>query len=380
MLTRRDFLQAASLLAAVSVTAQSVNAQPVNAKSGFPFVDGLCLDIFEEPKEIRASGLTAVITDMSAVEQVPTADGAPKWQRTFEATTRKMVAARQRLRMMPDVFLATQGASIPEAFKKKQTAVFFQVQGGGEIVREELSRIDLLSELGLRILQITHHNDNPLGGGSLERTTSGLTKLGFDAVARLNSLGVIPDLSHASDQTGRDVLKTSKKPVIISHGAARAIVSNARCAPDEIIRGVADSGGVMGIFAMSFWLTNDPVPTIESYIRQIRHVINVGGIDSVGIANDFPLSGEAGVIEAKGDNAVAVKNYWPWWDSIAKLGILGFDKRPVHVAITELNNIARFQRLHQAFVSAKFKSAEIEKIMGANWIRVLSSIDEKNKA
>ncbi len=369
MLTRRDFLQAASLFVAVSVT-----AQPANARSGFPFVDGLCLDVFEGPKEIRASGLTAVVTDMSATQQVPTADGTPKWQRTFEATTRKMVAARQLLRTMPDVFLATQGASIREAFKKKQTAVFFQVQGGGEIVGTELSRIDLLSELGLRILQITHHNDNPLGGGSLERTTSGLTKLGFDAVARLNSLDVIPDLSHASDQTGRDVLKTSKKPVIISHGAARAIVSNARCAPDEIIRGVADSGGVMGIFAMSFWLTSDPVPTIESYIRQIRHVINVGGIDSVGIANDFPLSGEASVIEAKGDNAVAVKNYWPWWDSIAKLGILGFDKRPGHVAIPELNNIARIQTIHDALASAKFKSAEIEKIMGANWIRVLNSI------
>lgn len=368
MLTRRDFLQAASLLAAVSVTARTANA-----KSGFPFVDGLALDILEEPNDIRASGLTAVVTDMSAVQQVPTADGSPKWQRTFEATTRKMVEARQRLRTMPDVFLATQGTSIRDAFKKKQTAVFFQVQGGGEIVGAELSRIDLLNELGLRIIQITHHNDNPLGGGSIERTTSGLTKLGFEAVAHLNALGVIPDLSHSSDQTGRDVLKTSKKPVIISHGAARSIVNNARCSPDEIIRGVADSGGVMGIFAMSFWLTNDPVPTVESYLKQVRHFINVGGIDSVGIANDFPLAGEASLTAAKGDNAVAVKGYLPWWDSVAKLGVLGFDKRPSHVAIPELNNIARIQTIHDALASAKFKSAEIEKIMGANWIRVLSS-------
>jgi membrane dipeptidase len=368
MLTRRDFLQSASLLAAVSVTAHGSSA-----KTDFPFVDGLSLEIFEQPTEIRASGLTAIVTDMSATEEVPTADGSPRWQRTFEATTRKMVEARQRLRKMPDVFLATDGTTVRTAFKKKQTAVFFQVQGGGEIVRDQLSRIDLLSELGLRILQITHHHNNPLGGGCIERTTNGLTKLGHDAVAHLNALGVIPDLSHASDQTGRDVLKASKKPVIISHGAARAIVNNARCAPDEIIRGIGDSGGVMGIFAMSFWLTNDPVPTVESYLRQIRHVTNVGGIDAVGIANDFPLAGEASVIAAKGDNAVAVKDYWPWWDSVAKLGVLGFDQRPTHVAIPELNNIARIHIIHNALVSAKFKSAEIEKIMGSNWIRVLSS-------
>lgn len=368
MLNRRDFFQAASLIAAVSVTAQASIA-----KAAIPFVDGLALDILDEPANVRASGLTAVVTDISAIEEVPTPDGSPRWQRTFEATTRKMVEARQRLRTIPDVFMATDGVSIRTAFKKNQTAVFFQVQGGGEIVREDLSRIDLLNELGLRILQITHHNDNPLGGGSIERTTSGLTKLGHDALANLNALGVIPDLSHSSDQTGRDVLRASKKPVIISHGAVRAIVNNARCTPDEIIRGVADSGGVMGIFSMSFWLTDDPVPTVESYIKQIRHVINVGGIDAVGIANDFPLSGEASVNAANGDNAVAVKGYLPWWESVAKLGVLGFDRRPSHVAIPALNSIARIHTIHTALVSSKFKPAEIEKILGANWIRVLSS-------
>ncbi|HUR97763.1 MAG TPA: membrane dipeptidase, partial [Pyrinomonadaceae bacterium] len=256
----------------------------------------------------------------------------------------------------------------------KKTAIFFQVQGGGEIVGEDLTRLDQLQKNGLRVFQLTHHHDNPLAGGGLMSKTSGLTKLGFEAVERMNSLGLIPDLSHASDQTGLDTFKTSKKPVIISHGAARAIVNNARCAPDDIIRGVAKSGGVMGIFMMSFWLTPDPVPTVDSYIRQLRHVINVGGIEAVGIANDVPLSGEQGLVEAKGDNAAAVKNYLGWWNSIAKMGgILGFDKQPQHVAIPELNNIDRIRTIRAALEKEKFKSSEIEKIMGRNWIRVLAS-------
>jgi membrane dipeptidase len=192
----------------------------------------------------------------------------------------------------------------------------------------------------------------------------------------MNSLGVIPDLSHASDQTALDTLRTSKKPVILSHGAARALVNNARCAPDNVIRGIADSGGVMGIFMMSFWLTTDAVPTVESYLKQIRHIIKVGGIDAVGIANDFPLSGEQSLIAAKNNNAEAVKGYLPWWDSIAKLGVLGFDKRPVHVAIPELNNIQRVHTIHKALVKDGFKPREVEKIMGGNWIRVLTdSVD-----
>jgi membrane dipeptidase len=330
------------------------------------------LDILEKPEDIRASGLTALIADVSAVAQIPTADGSPKWQRTFIETARSIVETRQKLRQTPNVFLATDGKQIREAFKTGQTAVFLQVQGGGEIVGEDLTRIDLLRELGLRVLQITHHNDNPLGGGSMEKTQKGLTKLGVEAVERMNRLGVIPDLSHASDQTALDTLKASKKPVILSHGAARALVNNARCAPDNVIRGIADSGGVMGIFMMSFWLTNEAVPTVESYLKQIRHVIKVGGIDAVGIANDFPLSGEQSLIEAKNNNAEAVKGYLPWWDSIAKLGILGFDKRPVHVAIPELNNIRRVHTIHEALEKSGFRSREIEKIMGGNWIRVLT--------
>ena len=122
-------------------------------------------------------------------------------------------------------------------------------------------------------------------------------------------MNVIPDVSHASHLTALDVMKASRRPVALTHGAARAIVNNARCAPDEVIRGVAESGGVFGVFMMSFWLTNDPVPTAESLIRHIRHVIRVGGIDSVGIANDYAITGEAGAAEL--GNAEAAKGYWP---------------------------------------------------------------------
>lgn len=366
--SRRRFLES-TLATAVALPAV---AQTKLEKTDMPYVDGLCLGVLSKPEEIRAAGLSGLLADVSSGEMIKDSDGSQRFQRTFEACSRSIVAARQRLRKLDNVFLATDGRQIGEAFKRGRTAVFLQIQGGGEAVGEDLSRIDLFRELGLRVLQITHHHNNPLGGGGLERAPSGLTKLGFEAVERMNALGVIADLSHASDQTSLDVLKTSKQPVIISHGAARALVNNARCAPDEVIRGVANSGGVMGIFMMSFWLTTDPVPTIESWLKQLRHVIKVGGIDAVGIANDFPLSGEPSLIRAKNDNSQAVKNYLPWWDSIAKLGVLGFDQRPAHVAIPELNNIRRLHTIRAALEKGGFSSREVQKIMGGNWARALA--------
>ena len=365
---RRDFLKTA----AIAALAASVPAQPTAKETAYPFVDGLCLDIPDDPAQIKASGLSGFLFDASAVAEVKTPDGSPKWLRNYAETLKRIAGIRAQLRKTPNVFLATDGREIEKAFRERKTAVFLQVQGGGEIVDTDLDRIDVLREMGLRVLQMTHHHNNALAGGGIEKNPSGLTKLGYEAVARLNTAGIIPDLSHASDQTALDTAKTSKRPVILSHGAARTFVNNARCAPDNVIKAIADTGGVMGVFMMSFWLTTDPTPTVDHYVQHIRHIAKIGGIDAVGIANDFPLAGEQNLIGTKGNNAAAVKNYLPWWDSIAKMGVLGFDRRPEHVAIPSLNNINRVPLIHQALEKAGFRPSELEKIMGRNWIRVLS--------
>ena len=365
---RRDFLKTA----AIAAIAASVPAQPTAKETAYPFVDGLCLDIPDDPAQIKASGLSGFLLDASAVAEVKTPDGSPKWLRNYAETLKRIADIRAQLRKTPNVFLATDGREIEKAFREGKTAVFLQVQGGGEIVDTDLDRIDVLREMGLRVLQMTHHHNNALAGGGIEKNPSGLTKLGYEAVARLNTAGIIPDLSHASDQAALDTAKASRKPVILSHGAARTFVNNARCAPDNVIKAIADTGGVMGIFMMSFWLTTDPTPTIDHYVQHIRHIAKIGGIDAVGIANDFPLAGEQNLIAAKGDNAAAVKNYLPWWESIAKMGVLGFDRQPTHVAVPTLNNINRVPLVHQSLEKAGFRPSELEKIMGRNWIRVLT--------
>ena len=245
---------------------------------------------------------------------------------------------------------------------------------GAEPIGDQLWRLELFHELGLRVQQITHHNDNPWGGGAIEKQWTGLTKVGVEGVRRLNALNIVPDLSHASDPTALDVLKTSTKPVVISHGAARALVPNARCAPDDVIRGVGQSGGVMGIFMMSMWLTTDPQPSVDAYVRQVRHIVKVAGVDAVGIANDYTIAGELAVAKAGNDNAKTISSYFPWWDSVTKQGVLGFETRPGHSVIPALNNVRRMFLIHQALDRAGFKPPEVEKIMGGNWTRVLRTL------
>lgn len=368
--TRREFLARLGAAAIVPKLADGWGLSEWN-KTPFPYVDGLTM--LGPPAELAESGLSAFLLDVSAVTRLNTTDGSIKYWRSFEACSKSIADNKATLESgkAGNAFHATKAGAIADAHRAGRTAVFFQIQGGGETVGEELNRLDFLYERGLRVFQITHHNNNPWGGGCIEQKWTGLTKKGHEGVERLNALGIIPDLSHVADPTSSDVLKTSKKPVIVSHGGARALVNNARCTPDEIIRGIADSGGAMGIFMMTFWLTNDPIPTTESYLRQLKHVINVGGIDAVGIANDYPVGGEANARTLNNDNAKAVQGYYAWWDGVAKQHVLGFDKRPTHVIVPELNNPQRAFLIHAALEKARYKPAEIEKIMGGNWVRVL---------
>lgn len=370
--SRREFLVSGGAALAASVLAPRA-VLGVPQRPPIPYVDGLSF-LSPDPADVGRSGLSAFILDVSSVSQVKTDDGSIRYFRSFEACARSMTSMRRSLAsgQIPGAFVASRGTEIGDAFRSGRTAIFFQMQGA-EPIGEELWRLELFDELGLRVQQITHHSDNAWGGGAIEKTWRGLTKTGIDGIERLNALGIIPDVSHASDPTALDVLKASRKPVILSHGAARALVNNARCVPDEVIRGIGQSGGVMGIFMMSLWLTTDPVPTIDALIRQLRHVINVAGIDAVGIANDYPLSGEQAAVKAGNDNAKVISNYYPWWDSVAKQGVLGFDRRPTHVVIPELNHVRRMFRIHEALEKEGFTAGEIEKIMGGNWIRVLTA-------
>ena len=343
----------------------------VQERPSIPYVDGLSF-MTPDPADVGRSGLTAFLCDVSSVEQLKTTDGSIRYFRSFEACARSITSMRRNLvgGKIPWAFLATRGTDVDEAWRTERTAVFLQFQGC-EPIGDQLWRLEMFHELGLRVLQITHHNDNAWGGGAIEKTWSGLTKVGFEGIERLDALHIIPDLSHGSDPMALDVLKTSKKPVIISHGAARALVPTARCAPDEIIRGVGRSGGVMGIFMMSMWLTTDPTPTVDAYVRQLRHVANVAGIEAVGIANDYTLAGELSAVKAGNDNAKIISNYFAWWDSVKAQGVMGFDTRPTHAVIPELNNVRRMFLLEDALRKSGFTSSAIDKVMGGNWIRIL---------
>ncbi len=200
---------------------------------------------------------------------------------------------------------------------------------GAQALGDDPSRIDGLYQAGFRMVSPTHFTDTAFAGSAHGLSHGGLTAAGRDLIRRSQAKGMIVDLAHASEQTIRDVLAMTQAPVVVSHTGLKGTCDSPRNLSDDAVRGIAATGGVVGI---GFWKDAVCGTTVEAIAQAIRHGIEVAGIDHVAIGSDF-------------DGAVATP----------------FDA-------------AGFAHLTQALTSLGLSDADIAKVSGGNVLRVLAEV------
>lgn len=163
----------------------------------------------------------------------------------------------------------------------------------GRSVEGSMEKLEQYYKKGFRLISLTWNGENCFGyPNSTERSImeSGLKDFGKAAVERMNELGMLVDVSHLSDGGFQDVLQICKKPFVASHSNCRALSPHPRNLTDEMIRALADHGGVAGLnFSPSF--LNADVNSKDSRVvlmtQHIRHLVKKGGIDCAAIGTDF---------------------------------------------------------------------------------------------
>jgi membrane dipeptidase len=151
--------------------------------------------------------------------------------------------------------------------------------------------VDRFYAMGQRVSQLTYE-PNRIGGGSTDPHDSGLTDYGIQIVERMNTLGMAVDISHCADKTTLDAIEASRKPVLITHSNCRALMkSSARCKSDTAIQKMAAKGGVMGITMVRFFVGAAGMVTMENVLDHIDHVVNLAGVEHVGVGTDVDLDG-----------------------------------------------------------------------------------------
>lgn len=167
-------------------------------------------------------------------------------------------------------------------------SAFLTIEEGG-VLKGDLANLRNFYRLGVRLITLTWNYPNELGfpNSKGEYRGQGLTQFGCEVVGEMNRLGMIVDVSHLSDQGFYDVARVSTKPFVASHSNARAVTPHSRNLTDDMIKMLAEKGGVIGInFARPF-LGSADISRIEDMVHHIKHIAAVGGIDTVAIGSDF---------------------------------------------------------------------------------------------
>jgi membrane dipeptidase len=310
-----------------------------------------------------------------------------RYVRAKERADRVLDAIHQMGKDHPDlVEIATTPDDAYRLEKLGKRAAFIGMENGYPIGRD-LALVKYFYDRGVRYITLCHSGDNDICDSSFERRNpedNGLTEFGKDVVSECNRLGIMVDVSHASDESFFDVLQVTKTPIIASHSSVRTICDHPRNLTDEMLKALAKNGGVIQIcFVSSFVKTPEPNPerdaamakleekygsrrdisdeetrkkwreeymeirkkypeeraTIKDIIDHIDYVVDLVGVDYVGIGTDFDGGG----------------------------GVNGCD------------DVSDMPRITEELVRRGYSDEDIRKIWGGNLMRVFREVEDAAK-
>jgi microsomal dipeptidase-like Zn-dependent dipeptidase len=155
---------------------------------------------------------------------------------------------------------------------------------GAHALDGDPANVEVVADAGFRMMSPSHFFDNAFGGSAHGLEKGGLTDAGREMVRRMESRGMLVDVAHASAATIDDVLAMAARPVVASHTGVRGVADNARNLSDEHLRGIAGTGGLLGI---GFWPTACGGDDATWIARSIRYAVDVAGADHVALGSDF---------------------------------------------------------------------------------------------
>ncbi len=385
MISRRDF---AARLGAGIIASELLPLRPAFAQGGpspaphgaetWPgYDDAFVLDMLATPgpfnlpdwlgkpltpamvANAKRSGITAVNATVSAI--------GGTLDETLNGTIRNVAALQYEFDQHPDVFMGVRSlAHVRQAKREKKVGIIFGFQDTGPYA-DKLDRVETFHRLGVRIVQLTYNAPNLVGDGCLVPQDRGLRPFGRQVVERLNEVKSLIDLSHVGWETTRQTIALSKAPVACTHSGAAAVTNVPRNKPDDILRALAEKGGVIGVFMMPF-LRASGQPTSADFMRHLTHCINVCGEDHVGVGSDLSITPLELTPEFRKLHGDFVKQR-----RAAGISAPGEDEN-VFNYVPDLNSPRRMELVADAMAKAGHSSVRIEKVLGGNWMRLLGEV------
>lgn len=275
------------------------------------------------------------------VAYLPQGDCTPEASEAATAQAFKTLAEiEQRVAHAPGVVLAQHPAQLYRNKLEGKLSVMRGIENGYAIGKD-LQNVEKFARMGVVYITLCHNGDNDICDSARRSSQrhGGLSAFGRDVVREMNRCGLMVDLSHAAETSFYDALQCSTTPIVCSHASSRAMCNHPRNLTDDQLRALAQAGGVaqVTLYHGFLRLEEEGIPaTITDGVRHLMHMIDVAGIDHVGIGTDF--DGDGGV--------------------------------PGCACASELINFTRL------LLAKGLTIHDLQKIWGGNWLRVMQQCQD----
>ena len=319
-------------------------------------IDGLNVSNWDSPavfRSLKKGGVTAINATVATWENFQeTLDHISRWDTRFSEYEADVL----QVRTVDDIHRAK---------REGKTGVILGFQNASPI-ENDLARLALFRQVGVGVIQVTYHERNLLGNGCYERRDDGLSNFGVDAVREMNQVGILIDLSHVGDRTTLETIEQSEKPLACTHANARSYYDVPRNKADEALKLMAEKGGVVGATCIRSFLRNGLASTLDDYVDAIDHMVELVGVDHVGIGTDFTQD--------------QTPSFWRYIGSqqgtkfpstFVKTAV---DYSKVELYPKGLETPDEMPNIAVELMSRGYGRQDIAKVLGGNWLRLFHEV------
>ena len=249
-------------------------------------------------------------------------------------------------------------ADILEAKRLGKVGIIFGFQNCSPI-EDDVKMVEILHQLGVRIMQLTYNNQSFLATGCYEEQDAGITRFGRQVIKEMNRVGMVIDMSHSAEKSTLEAIEISERPIAITHANPTFFHKALRSKSETVIRAIGESKGMLGFSMYPFHLKNGSDCTLEEFCQMIGETADMIGIDRIGIGSDLCLNWDYTVLEwmrsgrwttsVDHGEGSAEKPSWP-------------EQPSWFVGSKDLHTIAK------GLANQGFSDDDIAKVMGENWL------------
>ena len=262
------------------------------------------------------------------------------------------------------IFLGKNYKDIEKAKDQNKTAIFFGFQNSSPI-EDDINLIEKVHQLGCRFMQLTYNNQSLLATGCYEKIDGGVTNFGKETIKEMNRVGIVVDMSHSAEKSTFDAIELSEKPIAITHANPLFWHKAIRNKSNDLLKALADSGGMLGLSLYPHHLKGGTNCNLESFCEMTAKTAELIGVQNIGIGSDLCLRQPDEIVEwMRNGTWTKTKNYGEGSKNKA-----GFPKQPDWFL-----DARGFKSLNEGLKKIGFNNKDVEGILGNNWYNFYKNI------